>query len=116
VREGDLICVVEEPTELEAEVALSEQDATRIGPSLPVRLKARAQPYESYAARVDRIAPAAARGEVQSTVTVYCRLENSNGNLRSGMTGYTRVETGPSPVGTILLHRALRFLRTEFWW
>ena len=116
VREGDLICVVEEPTELEVEVALSEQDATRIGPSLPVRLKARAQPFQSYTARVDRIAPAAARGDVQSTVTVYCRLENAAGDLRSGMTGHARVETGPRPVGAILLHRALRFLRTEFWW
>jgi hypothetical protein len=32
------------------------------------------------------------------------------------MTGQARVYTGARPVGAILLDRALRLLRTEFWW
>jgi hypothetical protein len=32
------------------------------------------------------------------------------------MTGYGRVYTGRRPLGEILLDRAMRFLRTEFWW
>lgn len=116
VREGELICEVEEPTDLEAEIALAEQDVGRVRRSLSVRLKARAQPFQSYAAQVDRTAPAAGRGEVQSTMTVYCRIENSSEELRPGMTGHARVQTGPRPIGAILLDRAFRFLRTEFWW
>jgi hypothetical protein len=81
-----------------------------------VALKARAHPLTTFPARLERLAPTAGRGEVQSTVTVYCRLEDPVGSLRPGMTGHARVYTGRRPVGAILFDRALRFLRTEFWW
>jgi len=116
VREGDLICVVEEPSLLEAEICLAEQDVFRVRSGQAVALKARAHPQMTFPALLERLAPTAGRGEVQSTVTVYCRLEDPEGCLRPGMTGHARVYTGRRPVGAILFDRALRFLRTEFWW
>jgi multidrug efflux pump subunit AcrA (membrane-fusion protein) len=115
LREGDLICVVEEPSLLEAEISLAEQDVFRVQPGYSVALKARAHPLMSFPARLDRLSPKAEHGEVQSTVTAYCLLKDPEGRLRPGMTGHARVYTGPRPVGTILLDRTLRFLRTEFW-
>jgi hypothetical protein len=145
VKEGDLIGVVEEPGGLEAEIALPEQDAARVRIGQEIRLKARSAPYETFLARVGRIAPAAAKGEAQSTVTVYCRLPSSGGEggialaslappegtdltvtlppegggeageLRPGMTGHARIATGRRAPGLIVLDRALRYLRTEFW-
>jgi hypothetical protein len=32
------------------------------------------------------------------------------------MTGQARVSTGRRPAGVLLLDRALRYVRTEFWW
>jgi hypothetical protein len=32
------------------------------------------------------------------------------------MTGYARVFTGRRSLGSVLLDRALRWVRTEFWW
>src|SRR5262249_11695543 len=116
VREGDVIAVVEESAVLEAEITLAEQDVARVQPGEPVELKARAFPVDIGKARVDRIAPAAGRGDVQSTLTVYCRLEAGEAALRSGMTGHARVFTGQRSLGGFLLERALRFVRTEFWW
>jgi multidrug efflux pump subunit AcrA (membrane-fusion protein) len=116
LREGDLICLVEEPAELEAEVSLAEQDVARVRAGQPVNLKARALPFETLATQVDRVAPAAGRGEVQSSVAVYCRLDNAALELRPEMTGYARVYTGRRAIGAILLDRVLRFVRTEFWW
>jgi multidrug efflux pump subunit AcrA (membrane-fusion protein) len=116
VREGDVIAVVEDPTVLEAEINLPEQDVARVKPDQPVELKARALPFDVFKARVDRTAPAAGRGEVQSTLTVYCRLEADQTALRSGMTGHARVFTGQRSLGGFLLDRAMRFVRTEFWW
>ena len=52
------------------------------------------------AARVDRIAPAAARGEGQSTVTVYCRLDGTP--LRPGMGGHARFYGDQRSVGGFL--------------
>jgi multidrug resistance efflux pump len=114
VREGDLICLVEEPDALEAEVTVSEQDAGRVRVGQPVGLKARSLVSETFAARADRVAPAAAAGDGQSTVTVYCRLDRTP--LRPGMSGYARVYGEPRSVGGFLLSRAVRFVRTEFWW
>ncbi|HKB39212.1 MAG TPA: HlyD family efflux transporter periplasmic adaptor subunit [Gemmataceae bacterium] len=114
VKEGELICVIEEPEGLEAEITLHEQDVgcVRVGQS--VGLKARALPHETFTACVDRVAPAAVKGEGQNTVTVYCRLEGMA--LRPGMTGHARVYTGERSVGGFLIDRLVRYLRTEFWW
>ena len=65
---------------------------------------------------MDRVAPAACRGDAQGTVAVYCRLADGPPGLRPGMTGYGRVCTGARPAGGILLDGARRWLRTECWW
>lgn len=114
--QGDLIGVVEEPATLEAEITIAEQDMARIRQGQKVELKARALPFETCATKVERIAPAAGRGDVQSSVIVYCRLDRAPSDLRPEMTGQARVCTGRRPVGATLLDRLLRFLRTEFWW
>jgi multidrug resistance efflux pump len=116
VKEGDLIAVVEDPAVLEAEITLSEQDVARVRAGQMVELKARALPFDTFEAAVDRIAPAAERGDAQSTVTVYSHLEGENAALRPGMTGYGRVYTGRQSIGRVLLDRGLRYFRTEFWW
>src|SRR5262249_14379564 len=77
LHEGDLIGEVRSWAGLEAEIALSEQDAEWVRNGQSVTLKARALPYQLFVGRVDRIAPVAVPGEVQSTLTVYCRLEGS---------------------------------------
>ena len=116
VKEGDLIGVVEEPAALEAEITLAEQDVARVQPGQPVALKVLALPFETFASQVDRVAPAAGKGDVQGTVIVYCRLTTSGSELRPGMTGHARITTGRRSVGAILLDRGLRYVRTEFWW
>jgi multidrug resistance efflux pump len=116
VKEGDLIGTVEEPAKLVAEITLPEQDVARVRPGQAVNLKARAMPFQTIRTEVDRIAPAAAKGEAQSNVTVYCRLDNRAASLRPGMSGHARIATGSRSPGLILVNRALRYLRTEFWW
>jgi putative peptide zinc metalloprotease protein len=118
LEKGELICVIEDLSSLEAEIAISEQDASLVAPGESVSLKPRSQPYLTLRTQVDRIAPAAmvAQKATQSTVTVYCRLENGDGTLRSGMTGFGRIHHQKRPLGLIALDRAQRYLRTEFWW
>lgn len=116
MKEGDLICVIEEPAVLEAEITMPEQDVARVRPGQTVELKARVLPFETFRTEVERIAPAAGKGEVQSSVTVYCRLKNEGADLRPGMSGHARIATGSRSPGLILVDRALRYLRTEFWW
>jgi multidrug resistance efflux pump len=116
LHEGDLICVVEARNGLEMEIALAEQDVARVRPGQVVRSKARALPFETFTTVVDRVAPSGVRGEAQSSVTVYCRLDHAPDDLRTEMTGHARIDTGRRPIGAILLDRMMRFVRTEFWW
>jgi multidrug resistance efflux pump len=116
LHEGDLIVVVEAQSGLEMEIALAEQDVARVRPGQAIRLKARALPYETFMTVVDRVAPSVVRGEAQSSVTVYGRLDQAPDDLRTEMTGYARIDTGRRLIGAILLDRILRFVRTEFWW
>jgi len=130
VKEGDLICVVEEPTALEAEIAMAEHDVGRIRPGQPVELRVRSLPLETIHGHVVRLAPAAtrpetgpalgtvapARGEAAGTITVYCQLDTGGPDLRPGVTGYARVSCGSRTVGDLAWDRVRRMVRTEFWW
>lgn len=115
-REGELICVVEEPAVLEAEVIVAEEEVAGVEPGQRVLLKARALPFETFPAKVVRVAPGSLPGESQNAVAVYCRVDGAPAGLRPGMSGYGRIYTCPCSLGEFLARRALRFLRTEFWW
>ena len=119
LREGELICEVEAPEALEAEVAVGEQDAARVRPGSAGRAEGPVAPLRDVpgARRSDR--PAAGKAEkadAQATLAVYCHLEDRGSRLRPGMTGHARIACGRKPIGEILFHSVLRVVRTEFWW
>src|SRR5262249_2145731 len=126
LQEGELICEIEDPDKLQVEIALDEPDLGRVEPGQLVELKARALPFETFQAVVSLVAPRGtqaepgatgpkpARGQLPSTVTVYCKLKDSDTGLRPGLTGHARIFCGRRPPGEVLAERALRFLRTEF--
>ncbi len=125
---GAVICVVEDLTNLEAEISVEEQYARTLVRGQEVLLKPRALPFTNLTARVDRIAPATASAQStsqsephkssssQSTVTVYCVVDNEHSQLCTGMTGFGRIYQSLRPLGWIVMNRVLRFFRTEFWW
>lgn len=118
LEKGALICVIEDATGLDAEIVLTEQEVSGVKAGQLVELKARALPYETFNARVDRVAPRAktVEGALQGTVVVYCHLDDKDANLLAGMTGVGRVFRGQESLGTIACDRAMRYVRTEFWW
>ena len=119
VQEGDLICEVEDRTSFVVDISLAEEDAVRIEPGQAVRIKVRALPYQTFESAVLHVAPiatAAKADQSQSQVHVYCELDDRLALLRSQMTGYARIYGVKRPIGLIALDRAVRLLRTEFWW
>jgi multidrug resistance efflux pump len=116
LKEGELICEIEDPDSIELEVPLDEQDAGRVEVGQRVDLKPRAIPLHTFKGEVERIAPLAVAGKVQSSLMVYCRLDAPAAELKSGMTGYARISTHRGSIGTYFAGRALRYFRTEIWW
>ena len=117
---GSLICIVEDVSTLSVEIAVAEEDVAGIQPGQSIELKARALPFDTFVAKVDRIAPSAnglpEKHPNQNTVTVYCHVDNPDGKLKSGMTGVARVYRGRRSLGINLVNQGLRYFRTEFWW
>jgi multidrug resistance efflux pump len=118
IREGDLICVVEDRARQVAEITLDEEKLRKIEPGQRVRFKARALPFDSLGGAVSGIAPCALAeaGRAQGTVVVHCSMDGTLPVLRTSMSGYARIYTGRRSIGGILLDRAMRLFRTEFWW
>jgi putative peptide zinc metalloprotease protein len=114
--QGDLICEIKQASHLEVEITLDEDKVAKVKPGQEVELKARALAYQTFNATVERIAPAATSGDLQSTVTVYSRLTDAAPELRPEMTGYARIYCGRKPIGEIAADYVMRFVRTEFWW
>jgi multidrug resistance efflux pump len=117
VMRGAVLCVVEELSELYAEISIREDMEHGVRPGQPIQLRARSLPYQTFDSVVDRKAPSAivAPGQTQGTVTVYCKLNEESAGVLTGMTGYARVYRGYRPLGLIFLDRFRRYLRTEFW-
>jgi multidrug efflux pump subunit AcrA (membrane-fusion protein) len=125
VDKGTVLCVIENPATLEVEIMIHEDEVQGIEPGRTIELKARSLPFDTFTAVVDRIAPcvmAAAAAPVadpgthQSSVIVYCHVDNHDLKLKSGMTGFARIDRDRRTAGTLIVSRALKYVRTEFWW
>lgn len=123
--QGTLLCQVERPGVPRVEIFVAEDDAMAVTTGQPVYFKARALPFETFLGSVERISPATTKPEdpaasqrpvFRQTVVVHCRVDCAEGKLKSGMTGFGRVDRGWSTIGSVLLTKASRYVRTEFWW
>ena len=111
----------------------------RVRPGQRAELKVRALPFQTFACKVDRIATISVKAQERITAgvtkvpnptqassspsrdtlgafLVICKIEDSSHVLKTGMTGYARIHLESKPLGDYLASRALRLIRTEFWW
>jgi multidrug efflux pump subunit AcrA (membrane-fusion protein) len=116
LQKGDTICEVERLSSVEVKITIPEQDIGYIEPNQPVTLKARSMPFKTTESRVCRVAPRFTEGKTQNQVDIYCRVENPDRQLHPGMTGHARIYCGDQPLGKTGFEKAIRYLRTEFWW
>lgn len=116
--QGLTICVIENGSTSRVEIAVGEDDVLGVTSGQPVVLKARALPFDTFEAKVEHIATAATvqSPKQRNVLVVHCELNNQDGRLRSGMTGFGRIFRGYRTLGNVMLSKTMRYLRTEFWW
>jgi putative peptide zinc metalloprotease protein len=122
--QGTPLCTIEDASHSFIEISVREEDVVGLAPGLPVTLKARAIPFETFYATLERIAPSTSRSTPpvattvasQPTLVCYCQLDNADGRLRTGMSGFGRVSRGWKTLGLTCASKSLKYLRTEFWW
>jgi putative peptide zinc metalloprotease protein len=135
---GELFAVVEDARTLKVEILLPEKELGEFGIGAAVRLRTWADPTTIIETRVTQIAPVAFEQsrkmieraysdrewlfeqketirEKGRVIRVLCELDNSQGLLKTDMTGYAKIEGKERPVAVAFTRWLMRFLFVEVW-
>jgi multidrug resistance efflux pump len=112
---GEALLEIEDAGAVSAAIAVPESDITLIEPGHAVRLRVAGLADREISGSVTGIAPAASDEAYGSVVRVEAVFANQDGVLRSGMTGYAKVEGAPMRVWQAYLRSISRFFQIEVW-
>ena len=115
LRVGETLLEIEDADVVRAAIAVPESDIALIAPGREVRLKAWGASDDEIPGTVESIAQAAEQEGYGSTVRVDAAFPNPDGRLRSGMTGYAKIEGAEMRTWEAYLRRIVRFFQIEVW-
>ncbi|GGH57442.1 HlyD family efflux transporter periplasmic adaptor subunit [Frigidibacter albus] len=115
LRVGETLLEIENADVVRAAIAVPESDIALIEPGREVRLKAWGASDDEIPGVVESIAQAAEQEGYGSTVRVDAAFPNPDGMLRSGMTGYAKIEGAEMRTWEAYLRRIVRFFQIEVW-
>jgi multidrug efflux pump subunit AcrA (membrane-fusion protein) len=113
---GDEICRVGDLERFLLKIDVSERDISRVTLESPVRFKLKTVPGRTFTGRVSKIRAESTPNQYgQGVYPVEVLVENPDGMLRPGMTGFARVSFGRQSIGLILVQKVWQALRPEMW-
>jgi multidrug resistance efflux pump len=114
VAAGDMVCEVASTNKVRVEIFVPEReiDLVRLGQATVVKVQS--LPLHPFEGKVNFVAPAVEERDGQRFVRVVTVIDNEEGLLQEGMTGYGEVNTGQSTLLKLALRRAIRWVRVRF--
>jgi multidrug efflux pump subunit AcrA (membrane-fusion protein) len=113
---GDEICRIGELEKFQLKIEVNEREISSVRLDSLVRFKLKTVPGRTFTGRVSKInAEPIANQNGQRFYPVEVMVENSDGMLRPGMTGFARISFGRQSVGLILAEKLWQSLRPELW-
>lgn len=113
---GEEICRVGEIGKFLLKIDVSEREIGRVRLDSPVRFKLKTMPDRVFTGRVSKInAEPIPNQYAQYFYPVEVVVENSDGLLRPGMTGFARISFGRQSIGLIMANKIWQSLRPELW-
>jgi RND family efflux transporter MFP subunit len=112
---GTELAVLAETSALLVEVAVPEDDATRLAVGQPVSIKMNSHPTRTFRGGVSRVGAVVHAEAGERFVIAETRVGNSEGILRPGMLGKAKISTGRRPIVVALLRRPARWAVTKLW-
>jgi putative peptide zinc metalloprotease protein len=113
---GEEICRIGEIGKFLLKIDVSEREIGSVRLDSPVRFKLKTDPGRVFTGRVSKInAEPIPNQYAQRFFPVEVLIENADGMLRPGMTGYARISFGRQSIGLILAQRVWQALRPELW-
>lgn len=115
LKNGDLFATIEDTSSLLAEIQVPQFDISLVQPGAPIRLKAWTRPDLEIRGTVQSVAPSAEETPAGKVVRVTSFLDNRDGALKSGMTGYAKIGGEEMPAALAFTRLIQRFVQIEFW-
>ncbi len=118
LKEGDLFAAVEDDRIMRAEILAPETDIGEVELDKPVRLRVWAYPLRDFTGRVVAVAPIVepkSDNPFMRVVRVTIEIPNSEGLLRSQMTGFAKISAGEKPFIVAFTRALVRFVMIEMW-
>jgi RND family efflux transporter MFP subunit len=112
---GAELCVVADTTAMVAEVAIPEEDASRLEPGQPAEVKLNTYPGRTFSGAVTRVGALVREEGKERFVVAEVGVENPDGLLKTGMQGRGKVRVGWSNIATLLLRRPARWAYGKVW-
>ena len=113
---GEEICRIGEIGKFLLKIDVSEREIASVTLDSPVRFKLKTVPGRVFTGRVSKInAEPIPNQQAQRFYPVEVLVENSDGMLRPGMTGFARISFGRQSIGLILAQKVWQALRPELW-
>jgi len=113
---GEEICRIGEIGKFLLKIDVSEREIGSVRLDSAVRFKLKTVPGRVFTGRVSKInAEPTPNQYAQRFYPVEVMIENSDGMLRPGMTGFARISFGRQSIGLILAEKVWQALRPELW-
>lgn len=115
VQRGEVLMVLAPNDSFRLILEVDEADISAVKPGQSGQLALAAQPDRTLRFTTRRIVPVAATGEGRNFFEVEAALEEALPQLRPGLSGVGKVDAGWRPLGWLLAHRAIDWLRLAWW-
>jgi len=113
---GDEIFRIGELEKFLLKIDVNEREIANVRLDSPVRFKLKTVPDRTFTGRVSKINAEATPNELgQRFYMVEVVVDNADGLLRPGMTGFARISFGRQSIGLILADKVWHSLRPELW-
>ncbi len=113
--EGDLFAEVEDSSQVWVEIRVPEAEISHVSLGSPVLLRVQAFPQRVFVGEVTEIGLTASEESYGQVITVVSVIDNDQGELISGMTGFAKIEGTQMPVILAFTQALLRFFHIEIW-
>jgi biotin carboxyl carrier protein len=115
VQRGEVLMVLAPNDSFRLILEVDEADMAAIRPGQRGELALAAQPDRTLAFVTRRIVPVASSADGRNFFEVEAALDRTPDQLRPGLSGVAKVEAGWRPLGWLLGHRGLDWLRLAWW-
>ena len=113
---GETLFEVAPLDQMRIELAIPEDDVRYVQPDMPTRVRLDAFAFESWDSKIERIHPASELKNDQNVFVAVVPIENTDGRLRPGMTGYAKTKTMWRPLIWNYFHKPAAAAARWFRW